>query len=301
MIELGVNPSTFYRWYQRHQVYGYEGLKNRDKGPQRVWNRIPEEERENIVRIALEKPEMSSRQLAWYITDTTETYISESSVYRILQTYDLITSPAFTLISASDKFKHPTYRVNELWQTDFTYFKITGWGWYFLGSILDDYSRYIITWKLFKTMSKEDVMELLEDAQKKTGVSQLNVKHKPRLLSDNGPCYQAKELEEYLSDCKIEHTRGAAYHPQTQGKIERFHRSIKNVIKLEHYYYPWDLEHQIRNYIEYYNNHRYHESLNNVTPADMFFGRYHQIETRREKIKKLTLEKRKKLNLKTVV
>jgi len=123
------------------------------------------------------------------------------------------------------------------------------------------------------------------------------VKHRPRLLSDNGPCYLSKELREYLDEQKIEHTRGAPYHPQTQGKIERYHRSMKNVVKLENYYYPWELEKAIRQFVDYNNHQRYHESLDNVTPADMFYGRYDEIMDRRQLIKQQTLQRRKEENL----
>jgi len=146
-------------------------------------------------------------------------------------------------------------------------------------------------------MSADDVKLTLDDAIEKTGVDQVMVKHRPRLLSDNGPCYLSKELKEYLADQKMEHTRGAPYHPQTQGKIERYHRSMKNVVKLENYYYPWDLEKAIGQFVDYYNHQRYHESLDNVTPADMFYGRYEEIMNRRQLIKQQTLRSRKEENL----
>ena len=146
-------------------------------------------------------------------------------------------------------------------------------------------------------MSADDVKLTLDDAIEKTRVDQVMVKHRPRLLSDNGPCYLSKELKEYLADQKMEHTRGAPYHPQTQGKIERYHRSMKNVVKLENYYYPWDLEKAIGQFVDYYNHQRYHESLDNVTPADMFYGRYEEIMNRRQLIKQQTLRSRKEENL----
>ena len=224
--ELDVPRSTFYSWYKRYQENGIDGLTDHWNGPRRFWNRIPNTERKKVVQLALEYPEKSPRELAWFITDTEGYFISESTVYRILKVFDLITSPAYIVLSASDKFKHPTKRVNELWQTDFTYFKITGWGWYYLSSILDDYSRYIIAWKLFTTMSSGDVKQLLEMAINKTGVDKIKVIHRPRLLSDNGPCYISKELKEYLRQQNLSHTRGKPFHPMTQGKIERFHRCL---------------------------------------------------------------------------
>ena len=200
-------------------------------------------------------------------------------------------------MSASDKFKNPTSRINELWQTDFTYFKIVGWGWYYLGSILDDYSRYIISWKLFTSMTASDVKELLDIAIEKTNITRISLRHKPRLLSDNGPCYLAGELKEYLARKEMTHTRGAPYHPMTQGKIERYHRSMKNQVKLNNYYFPEELTAELERFVGYYNNHRYHESLNNVTPADVYFGRARIIEDKRKEIKWRTLRQRKKRNL----
>jgi transposase InsO family protein len=295
--ELDVNRSTFYRWYKAYRDHGYEGLLSSSKSPKQFWNKLPESVKEQCLEVALEHPELSPRELAWHITDQHEYFISESSVYRLLKQYDLITSPAYILLQAGDKFHTPTKRINELWQTDFTYFKIVGWGWYFLSTVLDDYSRYIISWKLTTTMSADDVKLTLDDAIEQTGVAQVMVKHRPRLLSDNGPCYLSKELREYLDEQKIEHTRGAPYHPQTQGKIERYHRSMKNVVKLENYYYPWELEKAIRQFVDYYNHQRYHESLDNVTPADMFYGRYEEIMGRRQLIKQQTLQRRKEENL----
>jgi transposase-like protein len=289
--ELDVPRSTFYDWYSRYRVNGYEGLKDRSSNPGRFWNRIPDSERERVVGIALEYPQKSPRELAWYITDTQGYFISESSVYRILKSYDLLTSPAYIVLSAADRFKNPTRRVNEMWQTDFTYFKITAWGWYYLTSVLDDYSRYIIAWKLFSTMSSADVKEVLDLAIAKTGVDKVKLKHRPRLLSDNGPCYISKELDIYIKQRQMKHIRGQPFHPMTQGKIERYHRSMKNVINLEK---------EISNFVKYYNYERYHESIKNLTPADVYAGRDKEILSKREKIKRQTLNIRRLQNLKNV-
>jgi transposase InsO family protein len=297
--ELGVSQSSFYRWYKAYRDNGYEGLVARSKSPRQFWNKLPESVKEQCLEVALEHPELSPRELAWHITDQHEYFISESRVYRLLKQYDLITSPAYILLQAGDKFHTPTKRINELWQTDFTYFKIVGWGWYFLSTVLDDYSRYIISWKLTTTMGADDVKLTLDDAIGRTGADQVVVKHRPRLLSDNGPCYLSKELKEYLKERKMQHTRGAPYHPQTQGKIERYHRSMKNVVKLENYYYPWELEKAIGQFVDYYNHQRYHESLDNVTPADMFYDRYEEIMDRRQLIKQQTLRCRREENLMT--
>jgi len=248
------------------------------------------------VEIALQKPELSARELAWHITDNEGYFISERSVYRILKDFDLLTSPAYIVMSAADEFKHKTKRVHELWQTDFTYFKVTGWGWYYLSTVLDDYSRYIVSWKLAKSMAAGDVKATLDNALATTGVDQVKVRHRPRLLSDNGPCYISKELGEYLAEHEMQHTRGKPYHPQTQGKIERYHRTMKNVVKLRNYYQPEVLEREIRKFVEYYNDERVHESLGNVTPADVYLGRHHEIQTARQLLKMQTLRRRRCYN-----
>jgi putative transposase len=237
------------------------------------------------------------RELAWHITDTEGWFISESSVYRILKAYDLVTSPAYIVVSAADEFRHKTRRVHELWQTDFTWLKVTGWGWYFLSTILDDYSRYIIAWTLSTTMSAGDVKETLDRAVEKTGVTEVRVRHRPRLLSDNGSAYISKELKAYLSEKDILHTRGRPYHPQTQGKIERYHRTMKNLVTLQNYYAPSELEREIRRFVRWYNDARYHESLDNLTPADVYHGCAREILTARELLKKQTLERRRRYNL----
>lgn len=293
LAELDIPRSTFYRWYERNLEAGYDGLQDRQPQQRQFWNRIPPTVREQVVQIALEQPEQSPRELAWHITDHEGYFISESSVYRILKSFDLITSPAFILLKASDKFQHPTQPVNELWQTDFTQFKVTGWGYYYLSTVLDDFSRYILAWKLTTGMAHSDVQDTLDLAIAATGVTQVAVKHRPRLLSDNGPAYLSADLAAYLQTHGIQHTRGQPYHPMTQGKIERWHRSLKNVICLENHYFPWQLEQAITAFVQHYNHHRYHEALDNLTPADVYFGRGAEVVTQREVIKRQTLALRR--------
>jgi putative transposase len=296
LAELNINRSTFYDWYRRYQEEGYDGLANQYRPVQQFWNEIPPWEKERVVEIALELPEKSPRELAWHITDKRGYYISESTVYRILKAHDLVTSPVYNVITALDKFPQLTRAVNELWQTDFTYLKVVHWGWYYLSTVIDDYSRFILSWRLCTGMSAEDVKQTLDDAIAFTGIGHPMVLHRPRLLSDNGPCYVSKALKAYLDDEGIDHTRGKPYHPMTQGKIERYHRSMKNILLLENYYSPSELEHQIGLFVDYYNNHRYHEALNNVTPADVYYGRDSEVLQRRAQVKRKTMLMRRRQN-----
>jgi len=290
---IGVSRATFYRWYDRYQTGGPEALEDRPSRPSRVWNRIPDDTRQQILALALEETELSPRELAVRFTDTAGYFISEASVYRLLKAHDLITSPAFIVMKAASEFTDKTTRSNEMWQTDFTYLKIIGWGWMYLSTILDDYSRYIIAWKLCTTMEAEDVTATLEMALEASGCGQAHVRHKPRLLSDNGSSYIAGDLADWLDDRNMIHVRGAPYHPQTQGKIERWHQTLKNRILLENYRLPGDLEAQVEAFVEHYNHHRYHESLDNLTPADVYFGRAAGILSQRARIKRQTIQHRR--------
>jgi len=168
--------------------------------------------------MALDIPELSPRELAVRFTDTKGYFVSESSVYRLLKAHDLISSPAFIVMKAASEFRDKTTAINQMWQTDFTYFKIIGWGWMYLSTILDDYSRYIISWKLCTTMKTSDVTETLNMALEASGCDQANVVHKPRLLSDNGASYISHELADYIKDNNMSHVRGGTLSSANTGK-----------------------------------------------------------------------------------
>jgi transposase InsO family protein len=291
--KLGIPRSTFYRWYDRYQTGGPEALADRPSRPGRVWNRIPGAVREQILDLALEAPELSPRELAVRFTDEKKYFVSEASVYRLLKAHDLITSPAYIVIKAANEFKDKTKSPNEMWQTDFTYFKIIGGGWYYLSTVLDDFSRYIVAWKLCSTMKADDVKDTLDLALAASGLDKATVAHRPRLLSDNGASYIAGDLAEWLAAKKMEHVRGAPYHPQRQVRIERWHQTLKNRVLLDNYYLPGELKRQIAAFIEHYNHARYHESLDNLTPADVYHGRANAILAERDTIKQRTIENRR--------
>lgn len=291
--KIGVQRRTFYRWYDHYLEHGEDDLIDRAPHPGRVWNKIPDSIRADLLDMALDMPELSPRELAVRFTDTKAYFVSVSSVYRLLKAHDLISSPAFIVMKAASEFRDKTTAINQMWQTDFTYFKIIVWGWMYLSTILNDFSRYIISWKLCTTMKTSDVTQTLNMALEASGRDQANVVHKPRLLSDNGASYISHELGDYIKDNNMSHVRGAPYHLQTQGKIERWHQTLKNRILLENYFLPGDLERQIEGFVEHYNHERYHESLSNVTPADVYFGRAQSILKRTERIKEKTIEHRR--------
>jgi transposase InsO family protein len=205
---IGIAHATFYRWYDLYQTGGPEALEDQQPKPNRVWNRIPDDVRERIIRLALDEPALSPRELAVRFTDTEGYFVSEASVYRLLKAHDLIASPAFIVMKAADEFKDKTTAPNQLWQTDFTYLKVIGWGWFYLSTVLDDFSRFIITWKLCTTMKADDVTATLAMALDASGLDKAKVLHRPRLLSDNGSSYVSDDLARWMERHDMAHIRG---------------------------------------------------------------------------------------------
>jgi transposase InsO family protein len=238
---------------------------------------------------ALDEPDPSPRELAVRFTDTEQDFVSEASAYRILKAHDLITSPAFIVIKPADEFKDKTSAPNQLWQTDFTYLNATGWGWFLLSTVLDDYSRYIVASKLCATMRASDVADTLTMALEASGLDRMNVIQRPRLLSDNGSSYIVGDMADWLEDKRMGQVRRAPLHPQMQGKIERWHQTLKNRILFGNYYLSGDLEQKIGDFVAYCNHLRYHESIANLTPTDVCFGRGKTILPERERIKRDTI------------
>jgi putative transposase len=292
--ELNVSKSTFYSWYNKFLEGGPDALE--DKKCRSTWNKIPESYRTKVIEVALDRSEDSPREVATFMTDNSGHFISESSVYRILKAVNLITSPNHILVKAANEFKDKTTRIHQMWQTDFTYFKVEGWGWFYLSSIMDDYSRFIIHHELCTTMKTPDVERNVEAALIKTGLPE---GRRPKILSDNGSCYISEDIKAFMKEKGITQVHGAPNHPQTQGKIERYHRSMKNVVKLHHYYSLSDLKKAIDEYIEYYNNERYHESLNNCTPASVYNGTNKIILEQRQLLKQKSMKQRRRNHLRS--
>jgi transposase-like protein len=298
LTRMGIAPSTYYRWCRAYEKEGEKGLEDKPSRPVKAWNRILPQEQEMVVEQALCYPDQSPRQIALKVTDSCGFSISESSVYRILKAKGLIPDREVKGFPASKEYSDKLRRVNEQWQIDATYLKVIGWGWYFLISILDDFSRRILAWRLQSKMDGDAFSEVVQDALEFTGLDKVPKIYKPRLLSDNGSGLVEKDFQDYLEAVELTHILASPYHPQTNGKIERYHRSMKEIVLLVVYCYPWELAEQIGTYTTYYNSERYHEALGNVTPDDVYFGRKEAILEKRQLLKKQTLAKRKRINLK---
>lgn len=291
---LGIPKRSFYNWYHKYSVGGFEALRSKPSRSTHTWNRIPDTLRALAIELALEHPEITARELSVKLLEESGLFISESGYYRILRAAGLLERIEHDFVWAANEYKHKTQFPNEMWQTDFTYFKVKGFGWYYLSTVLGDYSRYIIHRELCSSMSAQDVARSIDQAMLKAG---LNQKNAPKLLSDNGPCYIASSLKEHLgTKFNMKHIHGKPLHPQTQGKIERYHRSMKRVIKLQHYFAPSEPEEAIGEWVEYYNEQRYHESLGNLRPIDVYLGRQDQILKIREQLKRDSLKQRYQTN-----
>ena len=216
--KISIPKSTFYAWLDRYADGGFDALEDRKSRPKRVWNRIPDEVRDKVIERALDEPELSPREVAVAVTEAEKTFVSEASVYPILNAKGLVTSPAFIVMKAADTFANPTTGINQLWKTDFTYLKVTGWGWFYLSTVLDDFSRYIVAWKLCAMMTASDVTATLDLALQASGLDRADVDRRPRLLSDNGPSYVANDLSEWLEAQGMRHTRGKPLSPDDAGQ-----------------------------------------------------------------------------------
>jgi transposase InsO family protein len=271
-------------------------LKDKRGGSSIPWNKISPEEESKVLDQARVLPELSARQLALRIVDVEGLYVSESTVYRVLKREGLIKPAKIVVFKANKEYHRKTKKPNELWATDGAHFKVVDWGWYYLVTVMDDYSRFILSWELKSDMAAGSLIDVVQLAVDLTGITGVPVEDRTVLLSDNGPGYLSRQFGEYLRLIGIKHIVAAPYHPQTNGKIERYHRTIKGEINLVPYDMPVELEEAIKAFIEYYNYRRYHEGLGDVTPYDVYTGRHPEIIQRRKEVKNRTLQARRDYN-----
>lgn len=290
---LQISSSTYYSWRAKLRKHGEEGLLDKRPIPKKQWNSLLAEEEQVILDVTNKNPEWSSREISFHITDTENFSVSESSVYRLLKDEGLIPNQVVESFPAAKEYSYKPSKVNEQWQTDATYLFVQGWGWFYLISVLDDFSRRILAWCLGKTNKGSDFADVIEMACEKSGVDPDNM---PKLVSDRGPALISGDLNEYLAEKEIYHIYAAPYHPQTNGKIERWHKSMKHTVCLHVYDSPDMLKGEIGKFISAYNKKRYHESLGNVTPDDVYFGRREEIVKNRKEKQTATFMRRKEMN-----
>jgi transposase InsO family protein len=294
--QLGIPKSTFYHWRRKFRSHGRRGLVDQKPNAVRVWNRVLPKEQRMIIDIAETFPEWSSREIATHITDCQGFSVSESTVFRILKDLGWVKPRECKTFPAGPEYSYKPKRVNEQWQTDATYLLVKNWGWYYMISVLDDYSRKILAWKLQSSFKAGDFSEVVEMACEFTCMEDVTLNQRARLVSDRGSALISGEFGEYLEERGIGHILASPYHPQTNGKIERYHRSCKEKVNLILWETPSELEAEIERFVNYYNSQRYHEALGNVTPDDVYYGRRQSVLERRRELKQKTLEKRRRKN-----
>ena len=293
LAQLGLPKSTYYRWLRRQAE---ERLQDRKGGSSLPWNKLRPEEEERILTQAKASPELSPRQLALRTVDMVGIYVSESSVYRVLKREGLIKPAEIVGFKAGKEYHRKTKKPNELWATDCAHLKVMGWGWYYLVTVMDDFSRFILAWELKSDMAAGSLIDVVQQAVDLTGMTDVPVEDRTVLLSDNGSGYLSRQFGEYLRLVSIRHIIASPYHPQTNGKIERYHRTIKDEISLIPYDMPGELKEAITAFIKYYNYRRYHEGLGDVTPFDVYTGRHLKVIQRRKEAKNRTLQTRREYN-----
>ena len=185
---------------------------------------------------------------------------------------------------------------HQLWATDASYFRVAGWGYYYMVTVMDDFSRFILAWRLQFDMTSASLIEVVQDAVDLTGMTDVPGEDWTRLLSGNGPGYVSRLSREYLQLVGIRHVLAAPYHPQTNGKLERYHQTLKRDVNQLPYDVPRELEVAIGRFVDFYNYHRYHKALRDITPAAMLAGRREEILGRRGEVKDRTINKRKLSN-----
>ena len=286
--QLDVPKSTYYRWRS--------GIKAPGRRTRTIpWNRLAEGERQRVLTIARASPAWSSRQVAAWITDNDDFSVSESTVFRILKREGLVRRIEVP-VPASNEYRHKTTAPHQLWATDASYFRVAGWGYYYMVTVLDDFSRFILAWRLQVDMTTPSLIEVVQDAVDLTGMTDVQVEDRTRLLSDNGSGYVSRLFREYLQLVGIRHVLAAPYHPQTNGKLERYHQTLKRDVNQLPYDVPRELEVAIGKFVDFYNYRRYHKALKDITPADMLAGRQNEILGKRREVKDRTITRRKLSN-----
>jgi len=292
VAEIGIPRRTYYNWVKQEKAVGKKSVKRRP------WNRIMEEEEQLVLERAQASPELSSRQLSLKLVDDYGCWTSESTVYRILKREGLVKRAEIKGFAAGKEYHRKTKRPNEMWATDCSYLRVIDWGYYYLVTVMDDYSRYILAWDLKRDMTADSLMDVVQRAIDATGMCQVLIEDRTSLLSDNGAGYVSRAFGDYLKLVGIKHILAAPFHPQTNGKIERYHQTLKGEINQVPCEMPSELKEAIDKFVEYYNHRRYHEALGNVTPADVYYGRREDILARRKEAKQKTLQVRLKHNRK---
>jgi putative transposase len=255
---LGLPKARYYDWVKRS---GEERLADRSTAAV-AHGMILEEEKQAVIRYALAHPKDGYRRLAWEMIDEDVAYVSPSSVYRILNDADLLYR--WKRSRGVGEAPPKPLRPNERWHTDIMYLRVEG-TWYFLVTVLDGYSRYVVHWELLTSMRAADVRLVLQEALERTGA-------KPQVVSDNGTQFTAREFKDLVKRFELEHIRIRTYHPESNGTLERFHRSTREALADEDLQNLSRARALIARWVEHYNENRLHAGLGYLPPAEYYTG-----------------------------
>jgi putative transposase len=294
--DYGISPSTYYAWKKRYDAGGITALNRHPRSGRRIWNRLTEAEEAKVLRVALDHPELSPRLVALHLTDNEGLSVSEPTVFRLLKSKGLIRPRPYDEMPAAKEWHHRTTRPDEIWQCDATQFVIPSWGRYKAIPVIDDYSRKILALPLKKDETSHSISDAIEEALENARKEGHTVDAMPTLLTDNGPGFVGEVLWDYLRAHGMKHIFGAPYHPQTQGKVERLNRKIKEKMCLVVSCSPDELRAQLAKFTAEYNV-TPHGAIKNVSPNDMYAGRQEEILNRRIELKRLAIQNRKMKNL----
>jgi transposase InsO family protein len=267
---LGIARSKFYEWKRRY------GKANEHNGqiPRDFW--VLDWEREAIVRGFIEHPDEGYRRLTYMLMDADVVAVSPSTTYRILKQEGLLDNRPFSPSKKGMGFIQPL-RPHQEWHIDVTYINLSG-TFYYLCSVLDGFSRFIVHWDIRETMKEPDVELIVQKALERFPGQ------KPQLISDNGPQFVARDFKEFIRLAGMTHVRTSPYYPQSNGKQERMQGSLKRECIRERC--PRTVEEAKRfvgEYVEHYNTRRLHSAIGYVTPLDMLEGRQPEIHAERDR------------------
>lgn len=261
---LGISQSKYYQWQKRY------GQPNRHNGqmPRYFW--LAEWEKAAILAYQVDHPDEGYRRLAYMMLDEDLVAVSPSSVYRVLGEADRLNKWVRKLSSKGTGFQQP-HKGHQHWHIDIAYLNICG-TFYYLCSLLDGYSRYVVHWKIREQMTEMDVEVIIQRAREKFPQA------KPRIISDNGPQFVAKDFKEFIRLCGMTHVRTSLYYPQSNGKLERWHKTVKgDCIRPGTPLSVEDARRLVAQFVAYYNNERLHSAIGYITPQDKLAGREDEI------------------------
>lgn len=279
---LGLSSSRYPRWRRDYELKGFKGLENQRPLLGTVVHKLFLEKKQAILDCAREHPNLRHRALTYCLETKEDVWISESSVYRILKKESLVASRS-PKRKAEKECKKKVTRPNEIWHSDICYIPIGKSFWCFIG-ILDSFSRYIVHWILSWKMDQEEVERVVDEAILKYHLEAEGDEEKPKLVTDSGAQFKAKSFKQFLKELGIKHIKIAYRHPESNGKIERFHETLKyEDVYSSAYEMSSEAKEGIAKFINYHNYERTHQGINNVTPYQKFTGQDVQMLKERQR------------------